>query len=122
MPFCVTYDSEIDCVVTTITGNMDRELIADFFTEVGKIATENNCERILSDLRGAKIAAPITDLYEMAKSIEDKGVQKSLRRAIVISKDHNDYTFWETACYNQGHQIVRIFQDYKQAKDWVLMG
>jgi hypothetical protein len=121
MPFHVTYDSEIDCVVTTVAGDMDKNLVADFFAEVGKIAVANNCSRILSDLRDAKIVAPTTDIYEMAKSIEEKGILTSLKRAIVISKDHEDYTFWETVCYNQGHRRVKIFQNYEQARDWVLM-
>jgi hypothetical protein len=121
MPFQVTYDSEIDCVITAITGDMDKSVISDFFTEVGRIAAENNCTRVLSDLREGKITALLTDIYEMAKAIENKGIVKSLKRAIVISKDHDDYAFWETVCHNQGHQRVRVFQDYEQAKDWVLM-
>ena len=121
MPFQVTYDSEIDCVVTAITGNMDKNLIADFFSEVGRVALENNCMRILSDLRAGKITAPATDIYEMAGSLEKKKILKSFRRAIVISQDHEDFAFWETVCYNQGHQIVKIFEDYEQAKSWVLM-
>ncbi len=119
MPFHVKYDSKIDCVVTTITGNIDKSLIDDFFVEVGKIVAENNCRQILSDVRDAKIIASVADIYNMAKSIKSKGILTSLRRAIVISKDHKDYTFWETVCYNQGHQMVKIFQNYEQAKDWL---
>ena len=88
--------------------------------EVGKVAGEHECTRVLSDLREATITAPLTDIYEMAKAIEKKQVLKSFRRAIVISKDHQDYAFWETVCYNQGHRMVRIFQSYDQARKWVL--
>lgn len=121
MPFNVTYDSEIDCVVTTITGDMDKDLVSAFFNEIGKVAAENKCNRVLSDLREAKIAATTTDIYDMAKSLEEMRILKSFRRAIVISRDHRDYSFWKTVCYNQGHQIVQTFQDYEQAKAWILM-
>ena len=90
MPFQVSYDPKIDCVVTSITGNMDKNLISDFFMEVRRVAQENNCMRILSDLRAGKIIAPITDLYEMASSLDKMKIPKSLRRAIVISRDHGD--------------------------------
>ena len=121
MPYQITYDPKIDCVVTTISGDLDKNLVANFFMEVGKVAAENNCRRILSDLRTAKIVAPPTDIYDMASSLEKLQIQRTFRRAIVISQDHKDYAFWENVCYNQGHQIVKIFHNYEKAKDWVLM-
>lgn len=120
MPFTVTYDSNIDCVVTRISGNMDTALITDFFSEIGKVAATNNCIRVLSDLREGKIAAPMTDIYEMAKSLDKLKILKSFKRAIVISQDHKDYQFWETVCYNQGYHKVKLFTDYEQAKKWLL--
>ncbi len=121
MPYQVGYDSVLDCVVTTITGDMDKQVITGFFQEVGKVAHENNCYRVLSDLRSGVIAASIADMYEMAGSLEKMSIHKSFRRAIVISRDHRDFSFWETVCYNQGHQNVKIFEDYEEAKSWVLM-
>jgi hypothetical protein len=120
MAFKVEFDSEMACVATSITGDLDKEVINAFFMEVGKVAGEHECTRVLSDLREATITAPLADIYEMAKAIEKKQVLKSFRRAIVISKDHQDYAFWETVCYNQGHRMVRIFQNYDQARKWVL--
>jgi hypothetical protein len=119
MPFHIKYDADFDCVVTKITGNIDKNLISKFFTEVGKVAADHNCSRILSDLREAKVNAPVSHMYEMAKTIEKLNIKKSFRRAVVISTDHKDYEFWETVCYNQGYQFVKIFQDYEQARDWV---
>jgi hypothetical protein len=121
MPFQVVYDAELDCVVTNITGDINKELVASFFMEVGRVATENNCKRVLSDLRAGKITAPTIDIYEMAGSLDEKKIKRSFRRAIVISEDHQDYDFWETVCYNQGQPVVKIFTDYEQAKNWVLM-
>ena len=121
MPYQVAYDSVIDCVVTTITGDMDKQVITGFFQEVGKVAHENNCYRVLSDLRSGTITASIADIYEMAGALEKMNIQKSFRRAIIISRDHRDFSFWETVCYNQGHQNVKIFEDFEEAKSWVLM-
>ena len=121
MPCQITYDPKIDCVVNTISGDLDKNLVGNFFMEVGKVAAENNCRRMLSYLRTAKIVAPATDIYDMASSLEKLQIQRTFRRAIVISQDHKDYAFWETVCYNQGHQIVKIFHNYEKAKDWVLM-
>lgn len=120
MPFYVTYDSDNDCVVTMIEGILDKEVVLAFFKEVGSVAGKNNCTRILSDLRNAKIVAPVSDIYAMAKLLDSMNISPSFRRAIVITTDHDDYRFWETACYNQGHSSVRLFENYERAKKWVL--
>ena len=53
MPYRVRYDPGIDCVVTKITGDMDKALVSAFFTDVGRTSAENGCRRILSDLTDA---------------------------------------------------------------------
>lgn len=119
MSFRVTYDAQADCVVTRVEGELDKEVVQAFFAEMGRVATENRCARVLSDLREAKIVASTTDIYRMAQSLEDKKIGRSFRRAIVVSRDEEDYAFWETVCFNQGFQSVRLFHDYEDANRWV---
>lgn len=90
-----------------------------FFAEVGRVAAENKCTRVLSDLRKAHIAASTTDIYQTASALGNKKISPGFKRAIVVSRDEDDYAFWETVCFNQGFQNVRIFQDYGEAEQWV---
>lgn len=120
MTFRVMYDVDTDCVVTSVAGELNKEVVLEFFTEVGRVAAEHRCKRVLSDLRKAKIVASTADIYLMAKMLGEKKIDKSFKRAIVISRDEEDYTFWETVCFNQGFQSVRVFRDHDEAKRWVL--
>ena len=120
MPFTVTYDRVDDCVRTSIVGRIDKDLVGEFFAEVGRVARENRCSRVLSDLREGRIAASTLDIFSEVESPEHGSISRNVRRAIVISRDMRDYRFWETLCRNRGFRHVRIFTDHDEAAEWVL--
>lgn len=120
MPFYITYESKNHIVLTLIQGNFDKDLLREFFTEMVAVALENDCNRILSDLRVAKINFRHQDIPAMAKELDTLNVPASFKRALVISSDHEDYQFWEKVCHDQGYRYVKIFEDYVQAKVWLL--
>jgi hypothetical protein len=119
MSFRVSYDETRDCVVTSIAGPLTKEVVMAFFAEVGRVASEKKCMRVLSDLREAHIAASTTDIYQTAGTLGNNKISPAFKRAIVVSRDEDDYAFWETVCFNQGFQNVRIFQDYGEAEQWI---
>lgn len=57
MPFRVDYDPSLNCILATLSGDLDRPLIGAFLTEVLRVAAESGCERVLSDLREGRIKA-----------------------------------------------------------------
>ena len=118
MPFRVAHDSSLDCIVATLSGDLDTMVVSAFFTEVLRVAAESGCGRVLSDLRDATIKASSADMYWMADALSKKNIQSLRRRAIVVSRDQEDYSFWETLCANQGQGGVRIFEDCEEAKRW----
>lgn len=120
MPFQVKHDATQGLIKAAMTGDLDRPLVAEFFTEVLRVATETGCGRVLSDLREARIVATTADIYWMAQALAKKKVQALHRRAIVVARDQDDYAFWETVCSNLGHRNVRVFEDYDAARRWVL--
>lgn len=120
MPFQVQYDAALDCVVSIVSGDLDTPLVGAFFTEMGRVATQNQCTCMLSDLRKATIVASTVEIYEMVKTLRQRQIKTSFRRAIVITRDTEDYTFWETISHNKGFAGVRVFEDYAEAKAWVL--
>lgn len=93
-----------------------------FFTEVGRVAVESQCVRVLSDLREAKIVASTSDIYRMAQSLGNTQITKAFKRAIVVCRDDGDSAFWETVCFNQGFHNVKIFRDNEKAQQWISPG
>ena len=120
MPFEVTYDDQADCLVARLSGDLDTKLVGAFFAALIRAAEEHGCTRALSDLRDATIRATAADLYWMAESLARKNIRALQRRAIVVSRDQEDYSFWETVCANQGVGNVRIFEDYDEARRWAV--
>ena len=120
MPFRVTHDDDAECLFAHLSGDLDTKVVGAFFAELLRAAEEHHCSRALSDLREATIRASAADLYWMAEALSKKNIQALHRRAIVVSRDQDDYSFWETLCANQGQGNVKIFEDYEDAKGWVL--
>ena len=119
MTIRVVYDSEMGCLLTSVTGRLDKEVALALLSEVGRVAVENQCTRVLSDLREAKIVASTAEIYRIAKLLGNTQITKEVKRAVVVSRDEEDYAFWETVCFNQGYQKVKIFRDYDEAKQWI---
>jgi len=119
MTIRVVYDRDTDCILTSVTGPLDKEVALALFTEIGRVAMESQCMRVLSDLREAKIDASTSDIYQMAQSLGNTQITKAFKRAIVVSRDEEDYAFWETVCFNQGFQNVKILRDYDEAQQWI---
>ena len=87
--------------MSTITGQLDKKLTAEIFTETGIVAAENEFERILCDLSDALLVVSINDIYSAVKLLESKQISRTLKRALVISRDSVDYLFWETVYDNR---------------------
>lgn len=121
MTIRVVYDSEMDCLLTSVTGPLDKEVALALLSEVGRVAVENQCMRVLSDLRDAKVVASTAEIYRMAKLLGGTQITKAVKRAVVVSRDEEDYAFWETVCFNQGYQNVKIFRDYDEARQWIAL-
>jgi hypothetical protein len=120
MPFRVIYDDGADCLLAELSGDLDTKVVGAFFAELLRAAEEYGCSRALSDLRDATIRATAADLYWMAEALSKKNIQILHRRAIVVSRDQDDYSFWETLCANQGQGNIKIFEDYDEAHRWVV--
>jgi len=119
MSFRVKCDEAIDCVVTSISGPLNKEVVPEFFPEAGRVAAENRYTRALSDLRKAKIVASTTDIYQTANGLSDKQIDTGFKRAIVVFQDGDDYAFWETVRFNRDFQRVRVFRIHDEAEQWI---
>ena len=90
MTIRVVYDSEMDCLLTSVTGPLDKEVALALLSEVGRVAVENQCTRVLSDLREAKIVASTAEIYRIAKSLGDTQITKAVKRAVVLGLEEGN--------------------------------
>ena len=119
-PFEVLYNEELDCIFTELNGALNPEVVGAFFSEVGRVAKQHNCQRVLSNLRNAWIDASNSEMYYMAKNMDSKGVMQTFKRALIISRDKQGYEFWENVSVNMGYQKIKLFDNYDDALEWIL--
>ena len=119
MPYEITYDREIQCITVCVLGGIDLPFVQDLASEVVRFADHNSCERILCDLREAKLKLTSLDILSIPKIVTKAGLRPWSKRALVISADRDKYSLIETASRKKG-QKVSIFRSIEEAERWLL--
>jgi len=131
MAYQVTYDPEEDCVHASIEGAVDLATVQRYAREITKQLRAHNCLRLRNDMRRASIKLSTMDLYDLPAWIEERleeaGVSRSCKRALLVSRDFRDYEFYETVSRNHGHLLevfadsttTGIFRDVIKAEEWL---
>jgi len=111
-----------DFLRTNVHGAIDLESSRRLFKEVANASLERDNHHILIDVRdippGGKLSA--VDVWEVASSLEDCGIGRHTRIAILNApKDNFDRAaFLETCATNRGFAI-RAFRDFEKALYWL---
>ena len=119
MAFSVEYNPDRDYMLSTITGKLNKKLISEIFTDIGIVAAEYGCKRILCNSCDTVLNVSIGDIYSAVKILESTRISRTLKRTVVISRKSEEYLFWETVCSNRGYGHMKIFQDYDEAVPWL---
>jgi hypothetical protein len=115
MPYSVTYDTETDCVLVSVEGELNLSLFDNMAAEAAQCLNEYGSGRILNDLRHAKPTKLAADIYNMPKHALKAGIAHTVKRALVVSKTFPEFHFLETVFINQGN-IVQLFNSIDDAK------
>ncbi len=118
MPYKITYDPEADCINASITGKFDPSLVKEFLQAMAALAREKNCTRVLTDMRAAKPQMSVLEIDDLPRFAAETGLDFTVRRALVIADDYDDYSFYRASSAIQG-QNVRIFRDIDDARAWL---
>ena len=118
MPYKIDYDPETDCIMASMEGNVDRDVLREFVTELARVSNTNKCYRILNDMRKARLKLGFLSLYNIPRMVKAAGLNLSSRRAIVAREDLKDYSFFRSIARKQG-QRVKVFTDYDEAIKWL---
>ena len=117
--FNVHYDKRYNCVIVYFAGDMDLQTLKEYAKEITKIASEHNCKRFFNDLRGAEFDLYIIKIQDIPKIFNELGIDdRTLKRAIVASKDSKEYRFFETVARNSG-DMVKVFENPRDAMNWL---
>ena len=118
MPYEIKYDADTECLICHMFEEFHASELPEFASEVVALLDKHSCVRILSDLREVDLRLSTIDLYNIPKLVAEAGVKHNVKRAIVFSKDAEDYKFLETVSDNRG-QFVRVFTDFDEAQTWI---
>jgi hypothetical protein len=118
MAFKVHYDKKSNCVIGTFRGTLGMMSMKEYAREIMKVASKNNCTSFLNDLRNTEVNISTFDLYFIPETLHNMGFMRWWKRAIVASKQLEDYYFFELTAQNRGC-YVKIFEDIDEAMKWV---
>jgi hypothetical protein len=131
MAYEVTYNPDEDCVYARIEGEVDLAMARWYAQEIIKHLSAHHCLRLLNDMRTASLEMSTVDIYDLPAWIEERleeaGVSRHCKRALLVAIDFNDYAFYETVSRNHGHllevfadsKITGIFRDIAMAREWL---
>lgn len=118
MSYTLTYDPEADLIIGSIQGEFDTAMVRDYIRVVAALAREKRCTRVLTDMRNSKPRLTVLEIDDLPRFATDVGLDRSVRRALVVADDFDDYAFYRSSSAIQG-QNVRIFKDIDDAKAWL---
>jgi hypothetical protein len=115
----IVYEKEGDYVSVVVEGNFALPMLKVLAVDVARQIEQHGCNRILNDMRLAKLTKGTIDIYNMPKIASASGIDTYCKRALVVSEISSDFHFLETVFLNQGHN-VRMFTDIEEAMSWLL--
>jgi hypothetical protein len=110
------------------SGGPDTPADMHEFTEIVArgvvVAAEHAVHAILIDARAMKLAAQTTELYHLPEIVQEQGLTRRHRVAVVVPGDSaqkESFLFIETVFFNRGFQ-VRLFAEVTTALKWLKPG
>jgi hypothetical protein len=127
MTYEVIYDPEEDYVHGRIEGQVDLALAHEYVKEIIRQLRAHHCLRFLNDMRQAWDKLSTVDIYNLPAWIEEAGMDRSCKRALLVARDFDDYQFYETVSRNHGQLVevfadpgqTAIFRDIAEARAWL---
>ena len=124
MPHVMIYNTELHIIETNYQGMISFNEIIGTFSEALQLIRDVNCYLTLGDYRNANVNISTLEIHQLPGIISTMSTQTGispfkLKRAFVVSKNLDDFHFFENVTRNNG-QLAKIFQDVDEAKKWLL--
>jgi hypothetical protein len=124
--YSVTYDPLEKIITIAHQGIVNAAYVKEVVEKTVQLVIENQCFKILSDFRKAKLGLSIVGMLETQKLIGQALDAKDIptykvRRALLVRKINlfnKDFSFFETVSVNRA-QNVKLFSDPEKALEWL---
>jgi hypothetical protein len=107
-------------ILVTCRGEVTRNDLDKDRQAISRINREMGIDRVLVDATAAVKAPSELPLYEHGRSLAENGIPRSIRYAILVSRDvEEDVRFLETTSRNRGVDM-RVFKSRDEALSWLM--
>ena len=113
------YDDMSDCLILRFEGTVTMERIRKVAPQVARVCAETGCYRLLNDMRATTINISVTELFTNPKAMDESGISRTIKRALVVPSAFDMHKFLETITRKSGHNL-KVFKDIETAKQWLL--
>lgn len=106
MPWSASYSADADAVMTTYAGVIPPDLLAEAVKGTMALGLEKGTSRFLADCTALEGGHSIVDLYFISQLLEDAGISRSFREAIVLPQLQSaaaEVRFWENHLLEPRH-------------------
>ena len=114
------YINNEDYVYLKTTEDYTTSDVDTFLKQAVEYAKKHNTNRILLDHRGCNFFAEILEIHQITKFLEKYGIGIEFRASVVYDRDVEKYKFADTVAQNWSMGVMKFFDDFKTAKDWLL--
>jgi len=126
MAYTVEYDPEENIVIATFMEKVDLPDLLKGLANIIRVAKQENCNYILTDLHQANLQVSVSQAYNMPDTInkitsEEDFLLHQIKRAFVAAKHQDILEFYETVSINRSHN-TKLFHDIEEAKSWLKEG
>ncbi len=119
MTHTLYYDPDIQAVVLCVKGIVTLDRIRELAPQVARLCSETGSKLFLNDMRRAKIHISLLDAYDSPQIMEEAGVSRIIKRALVVPENFDVTDFLATVTRNEGHDFM-VFKDIQTARIWLL--
>ncbi len=116
----IEYLENENLVLLTTTEDLTSDSIKYLIQKSVAFRNEHNCNHILFDHRGCRVHAEIIEIHQIAKNIKDFGFTFSHAAAVVYNVDSKNYQFADTVVHNWAAHAIQFFDDFEEAKNWLV--
>jgi hypothetical protein len=121
MPATATFCDDPVRVEVRYSGAVVPDDITSVAAEALALAQENGTFHVLTDCTAMTSNPSVFTLYDLASTIEQLGLARVYREAVVVSEDRShetEFEFYENTMVNRGLS-VRRFRRHEEARSWL---
>jgi hypothetical protein len=118
MRFDLSYDEVNDIIIGNLTGNYHAPTFKSFSLEMALIAQKHNCYNLLTNVIKLDIKPTMFETFFIPEITNEAGIQRTVKRAVLLDCTFIDYEFLKTVETNNGHNI-KMFETMDKAIEWL---